>query len=128
MAKGQHSNEGVATIEKRIMKSFLSFSLALTAFSITSHAIDLPITYTSEDKSIVFKHSEDLQFSPKPLKTHDKEILFKSETIKGYTAGVTVSAIHNGLNYYSYWQSNSVAQFIAILSHQNLGSSHDPSC
>lgn len=79
------------TIQKRVLQSFLSFGLALTAFSISSQAIDLPLSYTSEDKSIVFKHTEDLQFSPKPLKTHDKEILFKSELIKGFNAGVTVS-------------------------------------
>lgn len=84
-------NEGALTIEKRILHSIISFGVALTAFSISSNAIDLPMTYTSEDKSIVFKHTEDLQFSPKPLKTHDKEILLKSELIKGFNAGVTVS-------------------------------------
>lgn len=77
-------------IEKLLLKSFVSFGVALTAFSFSSVALDLPASYISEDQSISFKHSEDLIFSPKPLKTHDKEILFKSEIIKGFNAGVTV--------------------------------------
>jgi hypothetical protein len=78
------------SLEKRFLKSFLSIGVALTAFSFSSLATDLPLSYSSEDKSITFKHSSDLVFSPKPLKTHDKEILFKSESIKGFNAGVTV--------------------------------------
>jgi hypothetical protein len=78
------------SLEKRFFKSFLSIGVALTAFSFSSLATDLPLSYSSEDKSITFKHSSDLIFSPKPLKTHDKEILFKSESIKGFNAGVTV--------------------------------------
>jgi hypothetical protein len=80
-----------AATEKRIMQSLVSFGLALTTFTTTSQALDLPASYTSDDKSITFKYSDDLVFSPKPLKTHDKEILFKSETIKGFNAGVSVS-------------------------------------
>ena len=99
MSTEQHSKGEAGAIENRVMKSFVSFGLALTAFSVASHAIELPLTYTSEDKSIVFKHTEDLTFSPKPLKTHDKEILFKSESIKGYTAGVTVRLIELVLSY-----------------------------
>lgn len=84
--------KSIAVIEKRILQSLVSFGLALTTFTSTSQAIDLPASYTSDDKSITFKYSEDLVFSPKPLKTHDKEILFKSETIKGFNAGVSVRA------------------------------------
>ena len=91
---------GVSMIKKRIFHSLISFGVAVTTFSVSSNAVDLPMMYTSEDKSIVFKHTEDLQFSPKPLKTHDKEILLKSESIKGFNAGVTVS--HSSL-YLSMW-------------------------
>ena len=86
-----NDHEGVSMIKKRILHSLVSLGVAVTAFSVSSNAVDLPMSYTSEDKSIVFKHTEDLQFSPKPLKTHDKEILLKSESIKGFNAGVTVS-------------------------------------
>jgi hypothetical protein len=81
------------SLEKRFLKSFLSIGVALTAFSFSSLAIDLPQSYSSEDQSITFKHTDDLVFSPKPLKTHDKEILFKSESIKGFNAGVTVDRV-----------------------------------
>ena len=85
------------TTEKRILQSLASLAIALTGFSSHARALELPVSFTSDDKSITFKHTDDLLFSPKPLKTHDKEILFKSETIKGFNAGVTVSdASHLG--------------------------------
>ena len=73
------------------MQSLVALAVALTGFSSHARALELPVSFTSDDKSITFKHTDDLLFSPKPLKTHDKEILFKSETIKGFNAGVTVS-------------------------------------
>ena len=78
------------SIKKHFAQSIISFGVALTVLSLPSVAIELPLTYLSDDKSITFQHTTDLQFSPKPLKTHDKEILFKSELIKGFNAGVTV--------------------------------------
>ena len=98
-----NDHEGVSMIKKRIFHSLISFGVAVTAFSVSSNAVDLPMIYTSEDKSIIFKHTGDLQFSPKPLKTHDKEILLKSESIKGFNAGVTV---RQSSLYLSMWQSS----------------------
>lgn len=94
---GNQKQNAIAVTEKRIMQSLVSFGLALTTFTSASQALDLPAIYTSDDKSITFKHTDDLVFSPKPLKTHDKEILFKSETIKGFNAGVSVSASSTAL-------------------------------
>lgn len=89
-AAQEHNEIDVGFIKKRFTRSIVSFGLALSALSLPSLAVELPLTYISDDKSITFQHTTDLQFSPKPLKTHDKEILFKSETIKGFNAGVTV--------------------------------------
>lgn len=89
----QHHNLEMIS-EKRILQSLVTLGVALAGFSRHASALELPVSYTSDDKSITFKHTDDLLFSPKPLKTHDKEILFKSETIKGFNAGVTVSASH----------------------------------
>lgn len=84
-----------SSIRKHLSQSIISFGVALTVLSSPSLAVELPQTYLSDDKSITFQHTTDLQFSPKPLKTHDKEILFKSESIKGFNAGVTVrSFVH----------------------------------
>ena len=80
----------LTSIQKSVAHSIVFFGVALTALSLPSTAVELPLTYLSDDKSITFQHTADLQFSPKPLKTHDKEILFKSESIKGFNAGVTV--------------------------------------
>lgn len=89
-AAHEHNKIDLDSIKKRFKQSIVSFGVALAALSLPSLAVELPLTYVSDDKSITFQHTSDLQFSPKPLKTHDKEILFKSETIKGFNAGVTV--------------------------------------
>lgn len=89
-ATHEHNEIDLGFIKKRFTQSIVSFGVALAALSLPSLAVELPLTYVSDDKSITFQHTSDLQFSPKPLKTHDKEILFKSETIKGFNAGVTV--------------------------------------
>ena len=86
----EHCEIDFSTIRKHLSHSIISFGAALTVLSSPSLAVELPLTYLSDDKSITFQHTTDLQFSPKPLKTHDKEILFKSESIKGFNAGVTV--------------------------------------
>lgn len=89
-AAHEHNEIDLGFIKKRFTQSIVSFGMAIAALSLPSPAAELPLTYVSDDKSITFQHTADLQFSPKPLKTHDKEILFKSETIKGFNAGVTV--------------------------------------
>ena len=86
----EHCKIDFSSIRRHLSHSIISFGVALTVLSPPSLAVELPLTYLSDDKSITFQHTTDLQFSPKPLKTHDKEILFKSESIKGFNAGVTV--------------------------------------
>jgi hypothetical protein len=47
---------------------------------------------TNEKGAFSFKYSDDLIVSPKPVKTHNIEVLLKSEKTKGFIVGLTVSA------------------------------------
>ena len=60
-----NDHEGFSMIKRRILHSLVSLGVAVTAFSVSSNAVDLPMSYTSEDKSIVFKHTEDLPLHPR---------------------------------------------------------------
>lgn len=57
-------------ITKRCLQSLLSVTIALTAFTFHSLAVDTMQNYVSDDKSISFQYTEDLVLSPKPVKTH----------------------------------------------------------
>ncbi len=75
----------------RTLKKLASFGATLTAFSLSTFAVDLPKTF--DDGAVSFKHTEDLVVNPKPLQTHGKEVFLKSETTKGFNAGVTVDKV-----------------------------------
>ena len=75
----------------RMLKKLVSFGATLTAFSVSTFAVDLPKTF--DDGAVSFKHTEDLVVNPKPLQTHGKEVYLKSETTKGFNAGVTVDKV-----------------------------------
>mmetsp|Transcript_35530 Transcript_35530/g.36200 ORF Transcript_35530/g.36200 Transcript_35530/m.36200 type:complete len:221 (-) Transcript_35530:16-678(-) len=49
--------------------------------------------YTSPDNHFSIKHPSDLHESPKLVKTHEKEVFFKSGSIKGFNAGVSVDRV-----------------------------------
>eukprot|EP01041_Mallomonas_annulata_P007901 gene7901-16174_t len=53
-------------------------------------------SYLSSDNSFSLQHPADLYESPKLLKTHDIEVFFKSESTKGFNAGVTVDQVKIG--------------------------------
>lgn len=44
-----------------------------------------------EKDHMSFQYPDDFNLSQKPVKTHKSEVLFKSSTVKGFQAGVTVS-------------------------------------
>ena len=82
--------------QQRILQKIISFSAGAFAAVITSTspsyaAVDLPKVF--DDGSIYFHHTEDLVFSPKPVKTHEKEVYLKSESSRGFNAGVTVDKV-----------------------------------
>ena len=47
--------------------------------------------FVDEKGSFSFRYSSDLLLSPKPLRTHNMEVYFKSEDVKGFNVGLTVS-------------------------------------
>jgi len=65
-------------------------SVAL-ASAVAAGAVELPKTF--DDGLLRFRHTDDLVVSPKPLQTHEKEVYLKSETTKGFNAGVTVDKV-----------------------------------
>ena len=78
-------------------KAFAKLTQALlVGFISTSHPIlveakvDVSTFKTFTDGNVYFNYPEDLFVSPKPVQTHDKEVYLKSDTIKGFNAGVTV--------------------------------------
>ena len=82
--------------QPRIFNKIISFSVGAFAAVITSTSpsyasVDLPKSF--DDGSIYFKHTEDLVFSPKPFQTHEKEVYLKSESSRGFNAGVTVDKV-----------------------------------
>jgi hypothetical protein len=84
------------TSSTQIAKKAFATGLAVLSVGVSSGAnalADLPNTYRSDDGVISFKVPQDFVLSPKPLKTHAREVLYKSENIKGFNAGVTVSYI-----------------------------------
>lgn len=73
-----------------------SFLAALTLPFIMTHSDaavaaspDALLTYKDDAGKFTFQYTDDLVFAPKPLKTHQLEILFKSEATKGFTVGIT---------------------------------------
>ena len=64
---------------------------AAWASAVTVAAAELPKTF--DDGALRFRHTDDLVVSPKLLQTHEKEVFFKSETTKGFNAGVTVDKV-----------------------------------
>ena len=72
----------------------LFFSIPTAAWSISSPPQLIDNTYVASDNpKFSFKYSNDLKLSPKLLKTHNKEVFLKSEEVKGFNVGITVSII-----------------------------------
>jgi hypothetical protein len=72
----------------------LFFSIPTAAWSISSPPLLIDNTYVASDNpKFSFKYSNDLKLSPKLLKTHNKEVFLKSEEVKGFNVGITVSII-----------------------------------
>lgn len=47
--------------------------------------------YTAENQLYSVHVTDDMELSPKLVKTHDEETFFKSKDVKGLSFGVTVS-------------------------------------
>lgn len=69
---------------------------ATEASSTSSPPLRIDNTYVASDNpKFSFKYSNDLKLSPKLLKTHNKEVFLKSEEVKGFNVGITVSIINH---------------------------------
>jgi hypothetical protein len=101
-ASFSHRNQNllIRDLTGKLLKDITAFkhiaATGLALLTVSSQpvhaAVDLTTKYQSDDGVITFQVPGSFAFSPKPLKTHEREVLFKSEMTKGLNAGVTVCA------------------------------------
>lgn len=71
----------------------LSFVPLSVTTSLYARAVALDNTFVAEKGLFQFQYPKDYELSPKPLKTHQVEVLLKAKAIKGSNVGVTVDPV-----------------------------------
>lgn len=100
---GENSISDVSKSIKQVIALIISLNTVYAPFPQQLLAFDQSlnapmISLTRESKSeqndrvkFSFRYPDDLELSPKPVLTHQKEIYIKSTVIKGFSIGLTVN-------------------------------------